>query len=270
MTFPLPSFLRSAGALAAWLSGLAGAGAAEAPVPFTQASHEPRAPRAGEPVRIEVTAGSALSNVQVWTQTMDPGGYIELGDPGFAKGWVARPMTAGVSTNGAVRYGFQAPAEAQKNRRLVRYRFTANDAQGQIRHFPATNAVVPNLAYFVYDGIPAWTAAAAPRGRDPPVTPGGDLSGGSDAPGAIVLGGRQGTVRHQRDLARAGQGQRVPLHGFGGCRWGRLRSRAHAGSGRGVALLHGEEHVEVQFRRRRTLAGLRRLRPSPIPFPGRS
>ena len=61
------------------------------------------------------------------------------------------------------------PNELQVHRQLVRYRISAQDAADASVTVPYADDPQPNFAYFVYDGVPAWTAADRP-GRTEPVT----------------------------------------------------------------------------------------------------
>ena len=57
------------------------------------------------------------------------------------------------------------PAAVQTHRRLVRYRITATDGLGASVTAPYADDPQPNFAYFVYDGVPAWTARSSRAAR---------------------------------------------------------------------------------------------------------
>ena len=48
------------------------------------------------------------------------------------------------------------------HRRLLRYRIAATDGIGASVRVPYFDDPQPNFAYFCYDGVPAWSAAAQP------------------------------------------------------------------------------------------------------------
>src|SRR5205823_12302630 len=56
----------------------------------------------------------------------------------------------------------QMPANLQTHRRLLRYRINATDRAGNSVRVPYADDPSPNFAYFVYDGVPAWTGAVQP------------------------------------------------------------------------------------------------------------
>ena len=60
-------------------------------------------------------------------------------------------------------YTAVVPAELQMHRRLVRYRITATDTLGSSLTGPYEDDPQPNFAYYVYDGVPAWTGLGAAR-----------------------------------------------------------------------------------------------------------
>jgi len=144
----------------------AGALAADPASPLRKAVHEPAAPRAGEAVRISVTAPSAVTQVRLWYQLVDPGAYLEAKDEAFRTNWIVQDMTAGPRDPETTLFTAPMPPARQTNRRLVRYRFTARAGNGAEISYPATNDVVPNFAYFVYDGVPAWAGAINPKSGD--------------------------------------------------------------------------------------------------------
>ncbi|HYE17396.1 MAG TPA: CotH kinase family protein [Tepidisphaeraceae bacterium] len=127
-------------------------------------SHAPREPRAGEAVTITVNVGlTPVTGVTLEYQVVDPGAYVELKSPEFAKGWTAVPMAAGGGGAGKT-FSAVIPAGVQKHRRLVRYRLVGAGASSLMA--PAREGECPNYAYFVYDGVPAWSGAVEPKSGD--------------------------------------------------------------------------------------------------------
>src|SRR5207344_2878264 len=59
------------------------------------------------------------------------------------------------------------PAALQTHRRLVRYRITASDVFGTSATAPYPDDECPNFAYFVYNGLPAWSGAFRPGDAAP-------------------------------------------------------------------------------------------------------
>jgi hypothetical protein len=120
--------------------------------------HTPLQPHSGQPVEITATVQPEIKDVTLEYQIVEPGAYIELKDPAFSKNWTSVPMRPKGSQ-------FQAtlPAELQKHRRLIRYRFSTQNASEQRVYAPPVDTVPPNYAYFVYDGVPTWTGAVNPR-----------------------------------------------------------------------------------------------------------
>jgi hypothetical protein len=100
-------------------------------------------------------------------QVVEPGAYVELQEPGFTNNWVALPMQANGGSPAEPVFQTELVGTLQKHRRLVRYRFTAQDSAGRRLFAPGIIDLPPNYAYFVYDGIPGWTGAVDPRSSDP-------------------------------------------------------------------------------------------------------
>jgi hypothetical protein len=129
----------------------------------------PQQPKSGESVKIVAHVQAGVSEVAFEYQIVDPGAYVEFKDEGYAKNWISQRMRRAPlldSGDGAAMTGY-LPAALQKNRRLVRYRLTAKNGAGQALSAPGADAMPPNYAYFVYDGVPAWTGAINPEGGDP-------------------------------------------------------------------------------------------------------
>jgi len=154
------------GWLLAWLTAAAGAElklpkhSTPPPAWLLKVEHSPAQPRSGQSVQIKARVRSAITNIVLLYQVVDPGAYIELQDAAFTNNWVSLAMqqTAPPDQNEVV---FQAelPGSLQKNRRLVRYRISTQDSEGKRMVAPDFTNVPPNYAYFVYDGIPPWTGA---------------------------------------------------------------------------------------------------------------
>jgi hypothetical protein len=128
--------------------------------------HTPPQPHSGEPVQIRAQIKPAITNVVLLYQLVDPGAYIELQDPAFRKNWVEAPMKLNGAKDNCSVFQVDLPGELQKNRRLMRYRLKVLDSTGKEHFGPDSASLPPNRAYFVYDGIPAWTGAIDPRSGD--------------------------------------------------------------------------------------------------------
>ena len=138
------------------------------PPQIRQVDHSPNQPASGQPVRItaKVTDPEGVSSVALRYQLVDPGNYIELTDAAYQTNWTTAPMNdAGINGDefaGDSIYSVELPASLQTHRRLVRYRVTATDSTGATVTVPYADDPQPNFAYFVYDGVPAWTGAVRP------------------------------------------------------------------------------------------------------------
>ncbi len=141
-----------------------------APPQIRQVEHAPKQPAGGVPVRItaKVTDPDGVSAVTLEYQIVNPGSYIELASAAYtnAANWISVPMND-VGTNSDVTAGddlFMAeiPAAVQTHRRLIRYRITVADTGGRSVRVPYVDDPEPNFAYFVYNGVPAWTGAVQP------------------------------------------------------------------------------------------------------------
>jgi len=144
--------------------------ASNAPPQIRQVDHSPQQPGSGQPVRItaKVTDPDGIASVRLHYQLVDPGSYIELTDPEYTNNWTTVPMNdTGADGDEVARDGVFAAAltgDVQVHRRLVRYRITATDSGGRGVTVPYPDDPEPNFAYFVYDGVPAWTGAVKPGG----------------------------------------------------------------------------------------------------------
>lgn len=123
--------------------------------------HEPRQPKAGQPVRItvEFSADSVPEGAVLEYQDVAPGSYVAKADPKYGKPWTPVPLTKSEGT----RFAAELPAGLQQNRHLVRYRVRSLKDNRVL--LPPADDAQGNYAYFVYDGVPSWTAAVNPRGN---------------------------------------------------------------------------------------------------------
>lgn len=139
-----------------------------APPQIRQVGHAPTQPHSGEPVLItaKVTDPDGAAAVTLQYQLVDPGAYIELTDAAYETTWTDLPMNDAGAGGDAVAnddvFTATLPAGLQTNRRLVRYRITVADTLGNQVRVPYADDPQSNFAYFVYDGVPAWTGAVRP------------------------------------------------------------------------------------------------------------
>ena len=140
-----------------------------------QVEHAPQQPTSQENVRISVKATDVddVASVTLAYQVVAPGDFISINDPRFAQQWTSVEMrddgTGGDETAGDDVYTASLSADLQQHRHLVRYAITATDGRGASVTGPYPDDPVPNFAYYVYDGIPAWSASPQP-GVEPVVT----------------------------------------------------------------------------------------------------
>jgi hypothetical protein len=132
--------------------------------------HSPRQPRSGEVVQIQAELRAGITNIDLLYQLVEPGAYVELNDAAFRNNWKSLPMQPQAHTADKSTFQAQMPGALQKNRRLVRYRLRMLDSTGKEHFVPELTELPPNRAYFVYDGIPAWTGAVDPRGSGEKLT----------------------------------------------------------------------------------------------------
>lgn len=141
----------------------------------TRIEHHPAQPVSGQPVTVTARFDPAggTSGVTLHVQIVEPGNYLRRTDPAFTNSWREFPMTdEGRDGDMKARDGvFTAvvPAEFQQHRRLARYFISFKDTKGATRRSPEATNACPNLAWFVYDAIPAFTGADRP-GQTPPLT----------------------------------------------------------------------------------------------------
>jgi len=140
----------------------------QVPPMIRQVEHTPKQPTAGQVVtiRAKVTDADGVGAVTLQVQTVNPGSYIRHFDAAYTNNWTNYAMhddgANGDTLAGDSLYTVQVPAVVQTHRRLVRYRITALDTPGNSLRGPYADDPQPNFAYFVYNGLPAWTAAAQP------------------------------------------------------------------------------------------------------------
>src|SRR5260370_4090666 len=156
---------------------LTAAGAAEskppkrstpAPAWLLKLEHSPQQPRSGQAVEITARVRSGITNLVLKYQLVEPVAYIELQEPAFTNNWLSLTMRpSSPASQEQVSFQAELPGTLQINRRLVRCRLRGQDSSARQLFAPGLSDVPPNYAYFVYDGIPAWTASIDPRSTDP-------------------------------------------------------------------------------------------------------
>jgi hypothetical protein len=142
-------------------------------------AHAPQQPKTGDAVKVTASVAQGFTGVTLQYQLVEPGAYVELKDPEYAKNWTPIAMQKSGEARGRATFAADLPADLQKHRRLIRYRISAKDAAGKpvvapiVPAVPATATspakpeLLTNYAYFVYDGLPPWTGAVQPGSRDP-------------------------------------------------------------------------------------------------------
>lgn len=142
--------------------------AANVPPAIRQVNHLPAQPTSGQAVTVTAKATDldGVAAVTLKYQLVDPGAYLRKTDPAFATNWISLPMyddgTHGDTNAGDFIYAAIIPSSTQTHRRLVRYQITATDAPAHSITVPYADDGSPNFAYFVYDGMPAWSGAFNP------------------------------------------------------------------------------------------------------------
>jgi hypothetical protein len=123
-------------------------------------SHTPQSPTDQESVRItvQVSDTDGIANVLLYYQLVTPGNYFTLYDLAYASERTALAM----ADQGDGRYMVEMPAELRRHRHLVRYWIVATDQTGRSVTAPYPDDPQPNFAYFVYNGMPAWSGAIRP------------------------------------------------------------------------------------------------------------
>lgn len=138
------------------------------PPQIRQVKHVPLMPTSADPVIItaKVTDPEGVDAVLLHLQVVDPGSYVRLSDADYEMSWSEIPMlddgTGGDQVARDHVFTAALPASQHVHRRLMRYRITIRDTLGQSVRVPYADDPQPNFAYFVYDGIPAWSGADQP------------------------------------------------------------------------------------------------------------
>jgi hypothetical protein len=178
MSLCVLSMARATLAAPAPAPGPATAPATRPTVWIARVTHEPRQPKSGQAVHVTAAIAPGVTKVRLAYQVVEPGQYVELKDAAYKTHWTMIDMRQGADPKLHTTYEADLPAELQKHRRLIRYRLLATDAEGkavQSPTFPATAAgpgkaarpeAPSNYAYYVYDGVPPWTAAINPKGDE--------------------------------------------------------------------------------------------------------
>lgn len=151
-----------------------------APSCVRQVQHSPQQPAAGEVVTVtaKVTDADGIGLVQLYYQFVQPGDYIRLTDSRYNSQWASQSYLvmhddglSGDEVAGDDIYTVQIPENFHINRWLFRYRIQIKDSLDNILWLPYDDDPQPNFAYFVYNGVPAWSGADQPG-----VTPVGTFS----------------------------------------------------------------------------------------------
>lgn len=139
-----------------------------APPAIRQVNHTPAAPVSNQAVTItaKVTDPQGVATVWLEYQIVEPGNYIRLTDEAWASNWTTVPMTDDGQNGDTVArddiFTTVLPGSVQQHRRLIRYRLRAWDGALTAVRVPYADDDSGNFAYFVYDGVPAWTGAVQP------------------------------------------------------------------------------------------------------------
>ena len=143
------------------------------PPQIRQVAHAPAQPATGQLVTVtaKITDPDGVASVRLDYQVVEPGNYLGLTDPAYTNNWTSIAMQDDGLNGDAVPfdavYSAQVPAAVQTHRRLIRYRIHATDRLGNLVRVPYADDPSPNFAYFVYDGVPAWTGAVQPGVTSP-------------------------------------------------------------------------------------------------------
>lgn len=150
-----------------------------------QVDHSPQAPSSSESVVItaKVTDPEGVDGVELRYQTVMPGAFVPSRTPRSVSEILANPEDApplndefenpanwthlvmvdngtnGDSVAGDNVYTVSLPAQA--HRTLVRYRIQITDSEGTSALVPYEDDASLNFAYFVYNGVPDYTASTA-------------------------------------------------------------------------------------------------------------
>ncbi|WP_442484142.1 lamin tail domain-containing protein [Aeoliella sp. SH292] len=125
-------------------------------------------PQSGEDVvvSIKATDPNGVAGVTLAYQIVLPGNYIRITDAAYETNWTTLVMRddglAGDAVAGDDVYSVTLPGSLQNHRSMVRYRITATDTLGASVQGPYADDPQPNFAYFVYDGVPDYSASLRP------------------------------------------------------------------------------------------------------------
>jgi len=139
-----------------------------APPALRQVVHQPKSPRSQQAViiTIKATDPDGITSLVLEYQVVKPGEYIRVDSPGYASNWSTVPMNDTAASPDTIAndgiYSALLPGDIQEHRSLVRYRIRATDSKGATVQVPYSDDDAKNFAYFVYDGVPAWSGAVRP------------------------------------------------------------------------------------------------------------
>ena len=144
-----------------------------------QVVHTPESPTTADTVTVsaKVTDSDGITSVALLYQVVIPGNYITMTDAAY-NSWTSLAMQddgiEGDQYAGDSVYSVRLPAATRQHRYLIRYRILAQDNEGRSITVPYADDPQSNFAYFVYNGVPAWTGAIRP-GVTAPVTYGTEV-----------------------------------------------------------------------------------------------
>ncbi|MEE2947579.1 MAG: lamin tail domain-containing protein [Verrucomicrobiota bacterium] len=146
--------------------------ALNAPPQARQVKHEPRQPKANDPVLVsaKVSDSDGVNSVTLLYQAVEPGNYIRKADSAFDQDWTALPMAD--DAVGDSFYSATIPRSVQTHRTLIRYRIRVEDKLGNAVALPYADDGQPNFAYFCYNGVPGWTGSNRINGKKETFPPG--------------------------------------------------------------------------------------------------
>ena len=138
------------------------------PPQIRQVKHTPKQPRSGQLVTVtaKITDPDGVQTPVLTYQVVTPGNYVSRQDATYQSNWAMIDMRddglEGDATAHDSIYTAQIPAAEQAHRNLIRYRIFTMDGLGKNVTVPYDDDPQPNFAYFVYDGVPAWSGAIQP------------------------------------------------------------------------------------------------------------
>ena len=71
--------------------------------------HSPQQPKSNQPVKISASITSGHTDIALQYQIVEPGNYIELHDPQYAKNWTTLPIEPGPTSKGRTLRSSEAP-----------------------------------------------------------------------------------------------------------------------------------------------------------------